>query len=91
MTTETILTDAQIAEMADDGVFLGTTKEISRAIEAAILHSPEIQALRKDAERLDWLADRENAVGNVQLQSACVLQNLGDMRAAIDAAMEIKP
>lgn len=41
----------------------------------------------RDKERLDWLADPENKVGNVQLPSECVLANLHSLRAAIDSAM----
>jgi hypothetical protein len=41
----------------------------------------------RDKERLDWLADPENKVGNVQLPSECVMANLHSLRAAIDSAM----
>lgn len=51
----------------------------------------EIESLREDEARLDWLADRENSVGNVLLPTMCVMNNLGDMRAAIDEAMRIDP
>lgn len=50
----------------------------------------EVERLHKDTARLDWLADRENAIGNVQLPTACVHANLHCMRAAIDAAMEME-
>ena len=46
-----------------------------------------IDVLQKDADRLDWLADTNNLVGNVQLPTSCVEQNLHSLRAAIDAAM----
>lgn len=60
----------------------------------------EVQAQRAIAEewcrkclaeeaRLDWLADRDNAIGNVQLPTAAVLAHPECMRAAIDAAMEM--
>lgn len=49
----------------------------------------EIESLREDKARLDWLADRENGIGNVQLPTMCVMNNLNDMRAAIDEAMLI--
>lgn len=42
-----------------------------------------------DTARLDWLADRENAIGNVQLPTECVQAHPESMRAAIDAAMEV--
>lgn len=43
----------------------------------------------KDAARLDWLADPDNAIGNVQLPTECVLENMGSLRDAIDAAMNL--
>lgn len=42
-----------------------------------------------DTTRLDWLADVNNKIGNVQLPTACVENNLSSLRNAIDAAMEI--
>jgi len=50
----------------------------------------DIEKLLKDKARLDWLADRENTIGNVQLPSECVIRNLGSLRDAIDDAMEMK-
>ncbi len=47
----------------------------------------ECEQLLKDKARLDWLADPENAIGNVQLPVEAVLENVHCMRAAIDAAM----
>ena len=55
----------------------------------AALQSPEVQAWKRDAERLDWLADPNNSIGNVQLPTKCVTENLHCLRAAIDAAMEL--
>ena len=43
---------------------------------------------RKDTVRIDWLADPDNAIGSVQLPTACVLENLHSLRDAIDAAMK---
>ena len=43
-----------------------------------------------DTARLDWLADRDNHIGNVQLPAECVEQHLDSMRDAIDAAMRIQ-
>lgn len=43
--------------------------------------------LEKDKLRLDWLADRNNSIGNVMLPTKCVEQNPGSLREAIDAAM----
>lgn len=43
----------------------------------------------KDSKRIDWLADANNNIGNVQLPAECVLNNLHSLRAAIDEAMKI--
>jgi hypothetical protein len=43
----------------------------------------------KDTARIDWLADKENLIGNVQLPARCVSENIGSLRCAIDAAMQI--
>lgn len=50
----------------------------------------EIEHLRLDKKRLDWLADVETTTGNVQLPRDCVERNIHDMRAAIDDAMRQK-
>lgn len=47
----------------------------------------ETGELEKDKARLDWLADPENQIGNVQLPTGAVMGNLHSLRAAIDAAM----
>jgi hypothetical protein len=47
----------------------------------------ENEALRGDKELLDWLADPENEVGNVQLPTKCVMENMGSLRDAIRQAM----
>lgn len=46
------------------------------------------EKLLKDADRIDWLADPNNSIGNVQLPMAVVRQHLHSLRDAIDAAME---
>nr|WP_101128274.1 hypothetical protein [Neisseria meningitidis] len=43
-----------------------------------------------DTVRLDWLADRDQHIGNVQLPTECVEQHLDSMRDAIDAAMQMQ-
>lgn len=43
--------------------------------------------LEKDKARLDWLADRDNVIGNVLLPREIVERNLGSLRDAIDEAM----
>ena len=50
----------------------------------------EIERLRADAARLDWLADPGNQIGNVQLPTECVRAHPESMRAAIDAAMRME-
>ncbi len=47
----------------------------------------EIEKLNHDKNRLDWLSDIENNIGNVQLPTQCVELHIDDLRAAIDAAM----
>ena len=46
--------------------------------------------LLKDKARLDWLADVNNTIGNVQLPRDIVERNLYSMRDAIDEAMSIE-
>ncbi len=60
MTTETILTPEQIEKIRHQTVmaFDGTKQPFdvaARAIEQAVLQSPETQRLREDAKRLDAL------------------------------------
>lgn len=57
----------------------------------ALLQSPEIQQALADTKRLDFLADKDQAVANVLLPIDVVINNMGDMRAAIDEVMEAKP
>ena len=44
---------------------------------------------RLDTARLDWLADRHNHIGNVQLPREIVEANIDSLRGAIDAAMKL--
>ena len=96
MTKETVLTEELIDQLADKYLwghdhFLGViegTEEFARAIEQAVLQSPEIQALKRDAERLDWLADVNNTICTVLLPRDIVERNLGSLRDGIDDAME---
>ena len=83
----TVLTDEQI-EHWFGAATEGSLIAFARAIEQAVLQSPEVQAWKKDAERLDWLADPNNSIGNVQLPTECVIGNAHSLRAAIDDAME---
>lgn len=102
MSTETILNTEQVDALLEgvlraSGSRLGnytyqkTLDELRssiRAIEQAVLQSEQVQAWKRDAERLDWLADPKNSIGNVQLPTECVTENLHSLRAALDAAME---
>ncbi len=49
----------------------------------------EIEKLRADKRRLNWLADKDNHIGNVQLPRECVERNVHSLRDAIDDAMKI--
>jgi len=96
MTTDTVLTIDFIADamQAHDDDLLA----FARAIEQAVLQSPEIQALRKDAERYQYL--RRPDTGPAKLDSLhnwvnddCnppyrELKCGDDLDAAIDAAMQ---
>lgn len=47
----------------------------------------ELKELRKDKERLDWLADPDNSVGSVMLPKYIVENNVHSLRDGIDQAM----
>lgn len=47
----------------------------------------ELDELRKDKARLDWLADTSQSIGHILLPTVCVEHNLDSMRKAIDCAM----
>lgn len=49
--------------------------------------SAEWDAMEADKRRLDWLADPNNKIGNVQLPVGAVMENISSLREAIDAAM----
>ena len=42
-----------------------------------------------DKARIDWLADVNQSIGNVQLPAECVTMHLESLRGAIDAAMAL--
>lgn len=46
----------------------------------------EIEMLRADWARLEWLADRDNVIGTVQLPTMCVMNNIDDKQAAAEEA-----
>lgn len=102
MTTETVLTDEQIDEImcgpADVNYVLGSPAErfrlFARAIEQAVLQSPEVQRLvtllKESRQQLPlaaqlWIEDDDHERGS---------RNVGrvmDLIARIDAAMEKQP
>nr|WP_321328452.1 hypothetical protein [Alcaligenes faecalis] len=61
MTTETVLTESQIFNVMNAVSDLAThldakeIERIGRAVESAVLQSPEVQRLRQDAERMDFI------------------------------------
>ena len=68
-------TDAELQQFLSDGI-AETQKELND--------------LRKDKLRLDWLADINNKIGNVSLPRAIVERNLSSLRDVIDEAMRIE-
>lgn len=53
-------------------------------------HTESLELIpRPDTVRLDWLADRDQHIGNVQLPAECVACNLHSLRDAIDMAMRM--
>ena len=57
-------------------------------------YQEDIVRLEEEKRRqanLDWLADKDNPIGEVSLPRVCVMNNLSDMRAAIDEAMRLDP
>lgn len=100
MTTELhILTDEQITQALNDAgvteyadVPLRYDLEVARAIEQAVLQSPEMQAMRMDADRYRHLRDQGELEPH-DIFNAWWLSENGypqTLDAAIDAAMERK-
>lgn len=98
MTTETVLIFPEIMREWE-----GTDNALSfaRAIEQAVLQSPEVQALRRDSARYQWLRDGgDGDIGVVMgfdcidAASTAVVGTYGEgldgehLDDAIDAAME---
>lgn len=50
----------------------------------------EIDELRKDKLRLDWISETKNDYAALQLPGECVRRNIHSMRAAIDDAIEMQ-
>ena len=94
MTTETILTNYQIHSILHDNFlpFSTQTEGFARAIEQAVLQSPEVQELREDALRYQWIFEAdmdaqtmtfETLIAGVALRNR--VKKYAD--AAIDAAI----
>lgn len=99
MTTETILTDEQIEECYSDKRYV-----FARAIEQAVLQSPEVQAWKRDAELYQKLrsicvtsTDFTGVMQPDELERWCVLRrkdgvissfSCDDLDHGIRAAME---
>jgi len=66
-------TDAELQQLLSDGI-AETQKELNE--------------LRKDKLRLDWLADVNNTISNVLLPRDIVERNLGSLRDGIDEAIK---
>lgn len=49
----------------------------------------KLEEKTKDSIRMDWLASTRQNIGNVQLPTECVENNLTSLRGAIDDAMKI--
>lgn len=79
-----------VLEEANPGNSLITVQFIDDA-EPELVSSDDLECIpHPDTVRLDWLADRDQHIGNVQLPAECVEQHLDSMRDAIDAAMRIQ-
>ena len=95
MSTETILTYEQRLRMVQDQ-YNGDPIEFARAIEQAVLQSPEVQSLRKDAERYRWLRGQcEKLLGGLTICEVGLFElkpwSGVDPDRNIDAAMEQQP
>lgn len=62
---------------------------IPRPIKELILTEKELAELQKDKQRLDWLSDTSQNVGNVLLPKEIVLKNVHSLRHAIDDTMNM--
>ena len=68
-----------------------TEQELQQLLSDGIAELQKENAeLRKDKERLDWLADPAQNVGDLILLRDIVERNLHSMRDAIDEAMSIE-
>lgn len=63
-------------------------RELAELREKYLALGVRVTRAEQDGKRLDWLADKDNHIGNVTLPTECVERNLHSLRAAIDDAME---
>ena len=92
MSTETVLTNDEIYSLGMSHDVNGPYS-FARAIEQAVLQSPEVQAWKGDAELYRWLRDNGDLSPH-DLFNAWWLSEHGNpqtLDAAIDAAMEKQP
>ena len=80
------LGECVVINASDDAVYVMNTRG-----DYNVVARPEHLELipHPDTVRLDWLADRDNHIGNVQLPAECVACNLHSLRDAIDMAMRM--
>ena len=69
-----------------DGIESAAKKDLTDYVAGLLM---EMSDNVKDKTRIDWLADLNNEIGNVQLPNKCVENNIGSLRDAIDEAMEL--
>lgn len=97
MTNKTVFSKEEVQRIKkqwqdDDGA--ASVTDLIQMAGQALLHSPEIQQLRKDAERYRWLRD---SCGIVEYKKAFggigsgMLPSGDALDSSIDAAMEVKP
>lgn len=61
--------------------------QLQKAYEA--MYCTDDKSVITDTDRIDWLADPNNTIGNVQLPRNVVIGNVASLRGAIDEAMEL--
>lgn len=77
-------------EIIDLDTAAGQYRYVANALVQHGVHSQilgALAALYRDGQRIDWLADKSNTIGQVLLPREIVERNLTSMRDAIDAAM----
>lgn len=62
-------------------------RELAELREKYLALGVRVTRAEQDSKRIDWLADKDNHIGNVMLPTECVERNLHSLRAAIDDAM----